>query len=112
MEPIMQEYFGKVNVEIGLEPSNEVHSGRSIKAYVKVINLSSLLQKLKLYAAWYHPTRILSKYEEEYIELIPQGTVSKIYMHMPKAKGVHNIRVVIYKGTVEVASSSKAFEVV
>jgi len=69
LDPLVKEYFGAIEVDAELEPTGEVPSGKAIKAHVRVKNLSSLLQKLKLYVAWYHPMHILSKYEEEEIAL-------------------------------------------
>lgn len=111
---LSKEVNDAIKVEVYLEPSDKIFPGKVMRGHIKIMNLSSLLQKLKLYIAWYHPTGIPSKveFEKEGIELAPLSTISRICRYGPKAKGTYTLRVAVFKGTEEIASQTKTFEVI
>lgn len=97
-ESVETEYYGKVRVDVELKPRGGIISGKVVRAHVKITNLSALIQRLRLYAAWYHPAHVLSKWKQEEVELMPLGTATKIYICMPRAKGKHEFRISVFKG--------------
>lgn len=108
---IAKEYVGVFDVAVDLKPADRILSGRVIQARMKVKNLSSMLQRIRVYVAWFHPAQIPFKFKEEEITLAPLGSTIKVYTHNPKATGKHIVRITLYKEKEEVASLSKTFEV-